>query len=84
MYKPEVNPDPEPPSSDLSETSSLDSRARKIKARRRKIVVSIGKMTRQTHLRATTLIIPMIVIKDARNATIRNTVKRKRSDYVQL
>ena len=29
IHKPEVNPDPEPSSSDSSETSSLDSRAKK-------------------------------------------------------
>ena len=48
---------------------------RKWKARRRKSVVSIGKMTRQTHLRALTLILPMTVITDASDTTIRNIGK---------
>ena len=77
-YKPAVNPDPKPSSSDLPETSSLDSRAKKKKSKKKKSVVSIGKMTHQTHLRATTLILPMIVITDASDATIRNTRKRTR------
>ena len=33
-------------------------------------------MTRQTNLRATTLILPMTVIKDASDATIRNIRKK--------
>ena len=36
MYKPEVNPDPEPSSYDLSETSSSDSRAKKKKITKNK------------------------------------------------
>ena len=36
-------------------------------------------MTRQTHLRATTLILPMTVIKDARDSKIINIVNRNRS-----
>ena len=35
-HKPEVNPDPEPSSSDLSETSPLDSRANKKKRKKKK------------------------------------------------
>ena len=50
-HKPGVNLDPEPSSSDSSESSASDSRARERSAQRRKIAVSIGKMTRQTHLR---------------------------------
>ena len=83
-HEPEMNLEPKPSSLDLSDTSALDSRAKKRKSRRRKSVVSIGKMTRQTHLRATTLILPMTVITDASDATIRNTRKRIRSDYAKL
>ena len=36
MHKPYVNPDPEPSSSDLSETSSLDSQAKKKKITKKK------------------------------------------------
>ena len=57
---------------------------RKIKARRRKSVVSIGKMTRQTHLRATTLILLISVIIDTSNAKRRNIGKSIRSNYAQL
>ena len=57
---------------------------RKIKARRRKSVVSIGKMTRQTRLRATTLILPMTVITDASDGKRRNTGKIIRSNNAQL
>ena len=49
---------------------------RKRKAQRRKSVVSIEKMTCQTHLWAMTLILPMTVITDASNAKIRSTGKR--------
>ena len=66
MHEPEVNPNPEPSSSDLSsKTSSSDSRSKNKKRNKNKIVVSIGKMTFQTHLRATILILPMTVITDA-------------------
>ena len=84
MHEPEVNPDPEPSSSDSSDTSSLDSRAKKNKSTKKKSVVSIGKMTRQTHLRATTLIIPMSVITDAIDTKIRNTGNWIQSNYAQL
>ena len=57
---------------------------RKIKARRRKSVVSIGKMTHPTHLRAMIMIRPMTVIIYVNNAKIRNIGKRIRSDYAQL
>ena len=42
---------------------------------RRKIVVSIGKMTHQTHLRAMILIPPMTVIIAVNDANIRNIRK---------
>ena len=74
-HEPQVKPYPEPSSSDSSESSSSDSRTRRKKTRRRKSVVSIGKMTRQTHLRAMILIRPMTVIIDASNATIINIRK---------
>ena len=67
-----MNPDPKPSSSDSSETLSSDSRAKKKKITKKKRVVSIGRMTCQTHLRATTLILPMTVITDASNAKISN------------
>ena len=75
-HEPEVNPYPEPSSSDSSESLSSDSRARKRCARRRKIVVSIGKMTRQTHLRAMILIRPITVIIDVSDAKIINIIKK--------
>ena len=53
-------------------------------ARRRKSAVSIGKMTRQTHLRAMIMNPPMTVIIDVSDAKIRNIGKRIRSDYAQL
>ena len=62
----------------------MESRGKKKKTTKKKKVVSIGKMTRQTHLRAITLILPMTVIIDASDATIRNIGKRIRSDYAQL
>ena len=83
-HESEVKLYPEPSSSDSSETSSPDSRAKKKKSTKKKSVVSIGNITRQTHLRATTLILPMIFITDASDATIRNIGKRIRSEYVQL
>ena len=45
-------------------------------AGRRKSVVSIGKMTLQTHLRAMILIRPMTVVIDVNYAKIRNIRKR--------
>ena len=74
--EPEVNLDPDLLSSDSSDSSSSDSAPKKKKSKRRKSVVSIGKMTRQTHLRAMILIRPMTVITDVNNAKIRNTGKR--------
>ena len=79
-HGPKVKLDPDPSSSDSSDSLSSDLALKKKKIKRRKSVVSIGKMARQNHLRATTLIIPMTVIKDASNATIRNTRKSIRSD----
>ena len=84
MHKTEVKPDPEPSSSDSSETLSSDSRAKKKKARRRKSGVSIRNMTRQTHIQATTLILPMTVITDARDAKTRNIGKMTRSNYAKI
>ena len=72
----EVNLVPAPSSSDLSETYSLDSRAKKKKSRKKKSVVSIRKMTRQTHLRVTTLILLMAVITETSDAKRRNIVKK--------
>ena len=74
-HEPEVKPDPDPSSSDLSETSSLDSRAKKKKSTKKKSVVSIRKMTRQTHIIATTLILPMTVITDSSDAKRRKSEK---------
>ena len=79
-----MNPDPEPSSSDSSETYSSDSRPKKKNAIRRKSVVSIRKMTRQTNLRLMNLILLMTVITDASDAKIRNIVKRIRSNNGQL
>ena len=79
-----MNPDPEPSSSDSSDTLPTESKAKKKKSTKKKSVISIGKMTCQTHLRATTMILLMKVITDASDATIINTGKRNRSDYAQL
>ena len=57
---------------------------REIKAKRRKIVLSIGKMTRQTHPQVMTLIHPRTVIIGVNDAKISNTGKRIQSDYAQL
>ena len=83
-HEPKVNPDPEPLSSDLSESSSSESRAQKKKSRKKKTVVSIGKMTCPTHLRAMIPIRPMTVIIDVNDANIRNVGKRIRSNNAQL
>ena len=56
----------------------------KRKARRRRSIVSIGNMTRQTHLRAMTLILPMTVITDTSDLKRRNTGKRIQSNNAQL
>ena len=48
---------------------------RKIKARRRKSVVSIGKMNRPTHLRAMILICPMTVILEVNDLKIKTLEK---------
>ena len=79
-HKPEVNLDPDPLSSDSSDSSSSDSAQKK----KIKSVVSIGKMTCPTHIRAMILIRPMTVITDVNDAKMRNIGKRIRSDYVQL
>ena len=61
----------------------MDSRANKKKITKKKSVASIRKMTCQTHLQAKTLILPMTVIIDARDETVRDIGKRIRSDYVK-
>ena len=75
-HEPEVNPDPEPSSSDssghLHQTQEQVNRS----VQRRKIVASIRKMTRPTHIRAMILIRPMTFIIDVSDAKIRNTGKR--------
>ena len=75
-HKLEVNPDPEPsfPYSS-SKTSSTYSRSKKKKRNENKCVVSIRKMTRQNHLRATIMILPRIEIIDANDAKRRKTEK---------
>ena len=70
-HEPEVNPDPEPSSSDLSESLSSDLRARVKNPRRRKSVVSIGNMTCPTHLIAMILIRPMTVITNVNDTKIK-------------
>ena len=57
---------------------------RKRNAIRRKSFLSIGKMTRHTHLLATFLILLMIMITDSNDSKIRNTGKRIRSNNAQL
>ena len=74
-HEPEVNPYPEPSSSDSSDSLSSDSRARKKKRTKKKCVVSIGKMNRQTNLRAMILIRPMTVIIGVSDANKRNIGK---------
>ena len=74
-HAPEVNPDPEPSSSDSSESSSSDSRARKKKPTKKKKRRSIGKMTRQTHLRAMIMIRWMTVIIYVSDENIRKIEK---------
>ena len=76
MHEPKVNLDPDLSSSDSSDSSSLDSFPMKKWKKRRTIVVSIGKMTRQTHPRVMTLIHPRMVIIGVNDAKIRNIVKR--------
>ena len=75
-HEQEVNPDPEPSSSDLLESLPSDSRARKKKRTKNKSFVSIGKMTRQTHLQVVIMIRLMTVIIEVNNANIRNIGKR--------
>ena len=67
-HEPEVNLESEPSLSDSSEISSSDSEQRKRKAKRRKSVVSIGKMTRQIQCRVMTLIHPRTFIIGVNNA----------------
>ena len=57
---------------------------RKRNAIRRKSIVNTGKMTRQTHHRATILIRPMTVITEASDAKRRAIRKRIPSNYAQL
>ena len=84
-HGPKVNSEPNPSSSDSSDSLSLSDSAPKRK--QRKIVVSIENMTCQTHPRVMTLlhlIHPRTVIIDVDDAKIRNIGKRIRSDYAQL
>ena len=74
-HKPEVNLDPDPSSSDLSNSSSSDSAPKKKRIKKKKNAVSIGNMTRPTHLREMILIRLMTVIIDVNHANIRNTGK---------
>ena len=83
-HGPKVNLDPNPSLSDLLDSSSSDSAPKKRKVKRRKIVVSIGKMNRQTHPQVMTLIHPRTFIIDVNDAKIRNIRKRIRSDNAQL
>ena len=83
-HEPEVILDPDTSSSDSSDSSSSDSAPKKRKAKIRKNVESIGKMTRQNHPRAMTLIHLRTVIISVNDAKIRNIGKRIRSDYAQL
>ena len=87
-HGPKVNSEPDPSSSDSSDSSSLsDSAPKKRKVKRRKNVVSIENMTRQTHPQVMTLIHlihPRTVIIDVDDAKIRNIGKSIRSDYAQL
>ena len=77
-HRPKLNLDPDTSSSDSSDSLSSDSAPKRKKSKKKKSVVSIGKMTRQTHLRAMILIRPMKVIIDVSDAKIRNIGKRIR------
>ena len=78
-------PDPEPSSSDLSSKKSLsESSSKKKKRNKKKNVVKTGKMTCQTHLRATILTFPMTVITYASNIKRRAIGKRTRSNYAHV
>ena len=82
-HEPEVNLDPDLSSSNSSDSSSSDSAPQK-QIKKKKSVVSIGKMTRPTHIQAMILIRPMTVITDVNDLKIRNIRKIIRSDYAQL
>ena len=79
-----MNTDPEPSSSDLSETFSSDSRANNKKSKKKK--------KRRKHLKddssdpylSDDSDFPMPVITDASDAKIRNIRKRVRSNNAQL
>ena len=83
-----VNSEPDPSSSDSSYSlSSSDSAPKRMKSKKKKSFVSIGKITCQTHPRLMTLIHlihPRTVIIDVDDAKIRNTGKGIRSYYAQL
>ena len=86
-HGPKVSSEPDPSSSDSSDSSSSYSAPKRKKLKISKSVVSIGKMTRQTHPRVMTLIHiihPRTVIIDVNDEKIRNIGKRIRSDYAQL
>ena len=83
-HGPKVNIEPDPSSSDSSDSLLSDSAPKIKKSKKKKNVVSIGKMTRQTHPQVMTLIHPRKVIIDVDDATIRNIGKRIRSDYAQI
>ena len=69
-------PDPDPLLSDLS--------LKKKKHDKKKSVVKTGKMTRQTHHRATVLIRPKTVITDANNVRGKEIGKMIRSNYAHV
>ena len=86
-HGPKVNSDADSSSSDSSDLSSSDSVPKRKKIKRRKSVVSIGKMTCHTHPQAMTLMTLIhlrTVIIDVNGTKIRNIGKRIRSDYAQL
>ena len=79
--------DPDPPPSDLSDSSWSDSEKKRKKRKDEKSVVSIEKMTRQTRPRVMilmTLTHRMTVIIDVDDAEARNTGKRNQFVYAQL
>ena len=83
-YELEMNPDPEPSSSDSLETLLLDSRSKKKNSMKKKKRRKHRKDDLSDPSLATTLILPMTVITGTSYAKIRNTAKRIRSDYAQL
>ena len=75
--------DPDSSSSDLSESLSSEPTPKNNNNNNNKSVISIGKMTRPTHLQSMILICPMTVIIDVNDAKIRNIGKMIQSDYEQ-